>query len=70
MLANENLSADLKLAANFGRVVVVGSRGLTTIDPRDIMLRELKVTAVFMFHATQEEMVCCGPAGVQLKVVR
>ena len=65
MLANENLGADLKLAANFGRVIVVGSRGLTTVDPRDIMLRELTVTAVFMFHATQEEMVRAHATGVR-----
>lgn len=40
LLANQNLGADLKRLAPRGVVVVVGSRGSTQIDPRDLMLCE------------------------------
>jgi threonine dehydrogenase-like Zn-dependent dehydrogenase len=57
MLANHNLGADLKAAARGGRVVVVGSRGTTTIDPRDVMTRELTVTGFLLFNAPPDAMV-------------
>ncbi|MDH3530874.1 MAG: NADPH:quinone reductase, partial [Acidobacteriota bacterium] len=34
MLANENLSKDFYVLAKFGRIVVIGSRGLLEFDPR------------------------------------
>jgi len=37
MLANVNLGGDLKMLAQEGRVVVIGSRGDATITPRDLM---------------------------------
>jgi hypothetical protein len=37
MLANVNLSYDTKLLANNGRVIVIGSRGEVTINPRELM---------------------------------
>ena len=37
MLANVNLSNDTKLLANNGRVIVIGSRGEVTINPRELM---------------------------------
>ena len=39
MLANVNLSADLKLLATNGRVIIVGNRGEIMINPRDLMQR-------------------------------
>src|SRR5262249_43882855 len=36
MLANVNLSDDTKLLANNGRVIVIGSRGEVTINPREL----------------------------------
>jgi NADPH2:quinone reductase len=36
-LANANLGIDLKLLTTGGRVIVVGSRGEVTINPRDLM---------------------------------
>jgi NADPH2:quinone reductase len=39
MLANVNLSADLKLLAINGRVIIIGNRGEITINPRDLMSR-------------------------------
>jgi NADPH:quinone reductase len=49
MLANVNLGHDLKLLAQRGRVVVIGSRGDVQITPRDIMAREATVTGVFLW---------------------
>src|SRR5260370_14458990 len=37
MLANVNLSADLKLLATNSRVTIIGNRGEITINPRDLM---------------------------------
>jgi NADPH2:quinone reductase len=37
MLANVNLSYDTKLLANNGLVIVIGSRGEVTINPRELM---------------------------------
>ena len=37
MLANVNLAYDTKLLANNGRVIVIGSRGEVTINPRELM---------------------------------
>jgi NADPH:quinone reductase-like Zn-dependent oxidoreductase len=39
MLANVNLAHDTKLLANNGRVIVIGSRGEVTINPRELMGR-------------------------------
>jgi NADPH2:quinone reductase len=41
MLANVNLPKDLKLLALNGRVIVIGNRGETTINPRDLILAGL-----------------------------
>lgn len=43
MLANANLERDLHLLARFGRVVVVGNRGRTELDPRLTMGKELAI---------------------------
>jgi NADPH2:quinone reductase len=50
MLADVNLGHDLTLAAPGGRVVVIGSRGTVTINPRDIMGRETTVTGMSLFN--------------------
>jgi NADPH:quinone reductase len=54
MLANVNLSRDLKLLAKGGRVVVVGSRGPIEIDPRDTMQRDADIRGMMLGHGTQE----------------
>ncbi len=43
MLANVNLATDLKLLAQYGRVIVIGNRGEITINPRELMLRRAMV---------------------------
>uniref|UniRef100_A0A915DGY6 Enoyl reductase (ER) domain-containing protein n=1 Tax=Ditylenchus dipsaci TaxID=166011 RepID=A0A915DGY6_9BILA len=55
MLANVNLNKDLELIANFGTIVVVGSRGSVEIDPRRLMQKESSVVGLLSTHITVEE---------------
>ena len=56
MLANVNLAADLKLVAQFGRVIVIGNRGEITINARDIMGKRSTVKGFTLWAATEKEM--------------
>ena len=53
MLANVNLPSDLKMLATRGRVIVIGNRGETTINPRELMARRGSIRA-FTLWATDE----------------
>lgn len=55
MLANVNLATDLKLLAQNGRVVVIGSRGDVTITPRDLMARRASVCGFTLWAAQPAE---------------
>src|SRR5262249_26907924 len=55
MLANVNLGADLKLLAQYGRVIVIGSRGDVTITPRDLMSRRASIRAFTLWAVTEVE---------------
>src|SRR5439155_27195498 len=55
MLANVNLGGDLKMLAQMGRVVVIGSRGDVTITPRDLMSRRASVLAFTIWGLTDAE---------------
>jgi NADPH2:quinone reductase len=55
MLANVNLGGDLKMLAQQGRVVVIGSRGDATITPRDLMSRRASVRAFTLWAAQPGE---------------
>jgi NADPH:quinone reductase len=55
MLANVNLSADLKLLATNGRVIIIGNRGEITINPRDLMSRRASARGFTMWAITPEE---------------
>jgi NADPH2:quinone reductase len=57
MLANVNLGADLKLLAQMGRVIVIGSRGDVTITPRDLMSRRASVRAFTLWAITDSEAI-------------
>jgi NADPH2:quinone reductase len=57
MLANVNLAHDLKLLATRGRVIVIGSRGEVTINPRDLMSRRGSVRAFTLWAVTDSESV-------------
>jgi NADPH2:quinone reductase len=55
MLANVNLSNDTKLLANNGRVIVIGSRGEVTINPRELMSRRASIRAFTLWSITAVE---------------
>src|SRR5215813_5769657 len=55
MLANVNLSSDTKLLANNGRVIVIGSRGEVTINPRELMSRRAAIRAFTLWAITPAE---------------
>lgn len=57
MLANVNLSADLKLLAMNGRVIIVGNRGEININPRDLMARRGTAKGFTLWAATETEQV-------------
>ncbi len=55
MLANVNLSADLKLLATNGRVIIVGNRGEISINPRDLMSRRASARGFSLWAITPVE---------------
>jgi NADPH:quinone reductase len=55
MLANVNLSHDTKLLTNNGRVIVIGSRGEVTINPRELMGRRASIRAFTLWGITPQE---------------
>ena len=55
MLANVNLPHDTKLLSNNGRVIVIGSRGEVTINPRELMGRRASIRAFTLWAITPEE---------------
>jgi len=55
MLANVNLSADLRLLATNGRVIIIGNRGEITINPRDLMLRRASARGFTLWAITPAE---------------
>ena len=56
MLANVNLGRDLEVLAVGGRVVVIGSRGTVTIDPRLTLIREASILGMTIRVATEKEI--------------
>lgn len=57
MLANVNLQKDLDIIAQFGRVVVVGSRGAVEINPRAAMTKEACVMGMSLFNAPMQKIM-------------
>jgi len=55
MLANVNLSTDLKLLAKYGRVIIIGNRGEITINPRDLMGRRASARGFTLWALTEAE---------------
>ncbi|KAM9789354.1 quinone oxidoreductase-like [Neosynchiropus ocellatus] len=55
MLSDVNLSNDLHMLRNGGRVLVVGCRGSVEINPRDTMAKESSIIGVMLYSATVEE---------------
>jgi NADPH2:quinone reductase len=65
MLANVNLDKDLTALAQFGRVVVVGSRGRVEIDPRATMGREASILGMSLWAAGEEPVARAHAAIVE-----
>ena len=61
-LANVNLGSDLKMLAQRGRVVVVGSRGTVEVDARDLMNAEGTVLGMRTPNARPEEVAAAREA--------
>jgi NADPH:quinone reductase len=55
MLANVNLPKDLKMLARNGRVIVIGNRGETTINARELMTRRASIRAFTLWAITEQE---------------
>jgi NADPH2:quinone reductase len=73
MVANVNLGADLQMLARRGRVVVIGSRGETTINPRDLMSRDAAVMGMLLWNIPDEDATSAHAAiaaGLQCGILR
>lgn len=55
MLANVNLGKDLAVLGRDGRVVVIGNRGKTEIDARDLMMRDADIRGMLLFNVNDKE---------------
>ena len=72
-LANANLGADLRALASRGRVIVVGSRGPTQIDARDLMNAEGTILGMRLPNARPGEVEAARAAvdaGLQSGVLK
>lgn len=56
MLANQNLDNDLAVLAKHGRIVIVGNRGRTEIDPRRIMGKEATVLGTAFWNIAENDL--------------
>jgi NADPH:quinone reductase len=57
MLANVNLAHDLKMLAQYGRVIIIGNRGEVTINARDFMARRSSARGFTLWALTESETV-------------
>ncbi|MEK7858243.1 MAG: NADPH:quinone reductase [Elusimicrobiota bacterium] len=55
MLANVNLPEDLRVCALRGRIVIVGSRGEVTIDPRAAMTKDITIQGMTLWNMPDED---------------
>lgn len=62
MAAHLNLDHDLGLLAPGGRIVVIGSRGPLTVDPRRIMNSEGHIVGMIVLNAPPQEVVAIHTA--------
>lgn len=56
MLANYNLSQDLKSLSFRGRIAVVGNHGTVEINPRDLMLRDASIIGIALANTQPEDL--------------
>jgi NADPH2:quinone reductase len=55
MLADKNLGTDLAIAAFRGRIVIIGSRGAASVEPRLTMTKDLTVRGMSLFNVSEPE---------------
>ncbi|MBI5410698.1 MAG: NADPH:quinone reductase [Nitrospirae bacterium] len=55
MLANVNLGKDLTIVAPGGRVVVIGSRGMVEINPREAMVRDASILGMTILNVSEQD---------------
>lgn len=55
MLANVNLSRDMQMIGQRGRIVVIGNRGEITVNPRMLMTKDASVIGMSMMNAKDVE---------------
>jgi NADPH2:quinone reductase len=55
MLANVNLTKDLKMIAFRGRIVIIGNRGTIDMSPRDAMAKDAAILGMMLLNITPEE---------------
>ena len=55
MLANVNLTKDLKMIAFRGRIVIIGNRGSIDMSPRDAMAKDASIIGMMLLNITPEE---------------
>ncbi|KAM3914998.1 zeta-crystallin-like [Leptodactylus fuscus] len=55
MLANVNLSNDLKILSYGGRVIVIGSRGTVEINPKDTLYKDSSIIGMGLYNATKDD---------------
>ncbi|KAM3604104.1 uncharacterized protein V6R79_006442 [Siganus canaliculatus] len=60
MLAKVNLGKDLQMMDHGGRVLVIGSRGSTEVNPRDSIMKESSIIGVLIFRATPKQNKECA----------
>lgn len=56
MLANVNLAADMEIATQNARIVVIGNRGEIAINPRMVMMKELDIRGIMLWNASEEQL--------------
>ncbi len=55
MLANKNLEEDLSLVNNYGRIVIIGSRGQIPITPRKLMVKNAAIIGMLPGKDSSDE---------------
>lgn len=56
MLANVNLAADMEIAGQHGRIVVIGNRGEIEINPRMAMMKELDIRGIMLWNVPEAQL--------------
>jgi NADPH2:quinone reductase len=64
MLANVNLVKDLELIAKRGRIIIVGNRGATELNPRAIMSKDATIVGFTNWNALPAELAMAHAATV------